>query len=167
MSAPAEQTQLDRDHHRDIATRADCEVLVRAFYSRALQDPVIGFLFTDVARLDLEAHIPRITSFWATVLLGSRSYGGGAFRPHLDLHLKAPLRRGHFNRWLDLWSATVDDLFSGERAELAKSHADRVASAFESRLRSFDEQQPRFTAGTAGAVILPLVHHVGGGTKPG
>ena len=65
----------------DIETRADCERLVRAFYGRALEDPIIGFIFTDVAKLDLEAHVPRITSFWETILLGAQSYGGGAFRP--------------------------------------------------------------------------------------
>src|SRR5919202_6306458 len=64
----------------DISSRDDCERLVRAFYTRAFADPLIGFLFTDVARLDLEAHVPRITSFWETILLGARSYGGGAFR---------------------------------------------------------------------------------------
>ena len=48
----------------DIETRADCERLVRAFYERALVDPVIGWLFTDVAKLDLEEHVPRITDFW-------------------------------------------------------------------------------------------------------
>jgi hemoglobin len=118
----------------DIDTREDCERLVRAFYGRALQDPVIGYLFTDVAKLDLEAHVPRITSFWETILLGARSYGGGAFAPHAALHMKSPLRRGHFERWLWLWHTTVDELFAGERAELAKAHATRVAGAFHRRL---------------------------------
>jgi hemoglobin len=118
----------------DIADRADCERLVRAFYGRALTDPLIGWIFTDVAKLDLEAHVPVLTSFWATVLLGARSYGGGAFRPHAVLHAKIGLQGGHFDRWLVLWDATVDELFAGERAEQAKAHAHRVASAFEQRL---------------------------------
>jgi hemoglobin len=122
------------DTKPDIATRADCERLVRAFYGQALQDPIIGWLFVDVAQLDLEAHVPRITSFWETILLGAQSYGGGAFRPHAELNAKAQLRGGHFERWLWLWHRTVDELFSGERAELAKSHADRVAGAFHARL---------------------------------
>jgi hemoglobin len=120
----------------DIETRAACERLVRVFYSRALEDPVIGFLFTDVARLDLEAHVPVIASFWETILLGARSYGGGAFRPHAALHARAPLREGHFARWLVLWRTTVDELFAGERAELAKAHAERVAQAFHARLQA-------------------------------
>lgn len=119
---------------RDIEDRSDCERLVRAFYTRALSDPVIGFIFTDVARLDLEAHVPRITAFWETILLGAQSYSGGAFRPHALIHARAPLRRGHFERWLWLWRTTVDELFAGPRAELAKSHAARVAAAFHGRL---------------------------------
>jgi hemoglobin len=121
---------------RDIETRADCEALVRAFYGRALEDPIIGWIFVDVARLDLEAHIPVLASFWETILLGARSYGGGAFRPHAVLHQKVGLRAGHFERWLALWHATVDELFAGPRAEEAKAHAERVAHAFHRRLEA-------------------------------
>ena len=123
------------DGLRDIESRADCERLVRTFYGRALEDPIIGFIFVDVAKLDLEAHVPRITSFWETILLGAQSYSGGAFRPHAELHAKVRLRAGHFERWLALWSATVDELFAGDRADLAKAHALRVGRAFHQRLQ--------------------------------
>jgi hemoglobin len=122
----------------DIQDRADCERLVRAFYGRALTDPVIGFIFVDVARLDLEEHVPRIASFWETILLGAQSYGGGAFAPHAVLNTKVRLRAGHFERWLWLWRTTVDELFAGDRAELAKMHADRVARAFHARLQMME-----------------------------
>lgn len=121
---------------RDIETRADCERLVRAFYGRALVDPIIGWIFVDVAKLDVEAHVPRIASFWETILLGARSYGGGAFAPHAALNARVRLRAGHFERWLLLWRATIDELFVGERAELAKAHALRVAHAFYGRLQA-------------------------------
>jgi hemoglobin len=139
----------------DIESRDDCERLVRAFYARAFADPVIGFLFVDVAKLDLEAHVPTITSFWETILLGAQSYGGGAFRPHYALHLKVPLRAGHFERWLALWCATVDERFAGERAELAKAHATRVAHAFHRRL---DALSPP-AAAPAGPVGLAVTRH--------
>jgi hemoglobin len=120
----------------DIENRADCERLVRAFYGRALQDPMIGWIFVDVAKLDVEAHVPVIASFWETILLGAQSYSGGAFRPHAALNARVRLRAGHFERWLVLWRATVDELFAGERAELAKAHALRVARAFHGRLEA-------------------------------
>jgi hemoglobin len=124
----------------DISDREDCERLVRAFYGRALTDPVIGFIFVDVAHLDLDEHAPKIASFWETILLGAQSYAGGAFRPHAMINAQVRLRAGHFERWLWLWRTTVDELFAGPRAELAKTHAERVARAFHARLRMLDSQ---------------------------
>jgi hemoglobin len=120
----------------DIETVADCEQLVRAFYGKAMADDRIGWIFTEVAELDLEQHIPVIASFWATNLLGSKSYRGGAFGPHARLHEKAGgLCQDHFERWLVLWCQTVDELFDGPIAAAAKVHALRVANAFYGRLQ--------------------------------
>ncbi len=150
----------------DIQNRDDCERLVRTFYGRALTDPVIGFIFVDVARLDLEAHVPRITSFWETILLGRQTYSGGAFRPHAVLHARVPFRRGHFERWLWLWQTTVDELFAGDRAEEAKAHAVRVAAAFHSRLNrgssagdpEEDPEPASIPAAPGNEGGLPMVH---------
>lgn len=144
MDAPAEPPR------HDVETREDCEQLVRAFYGRALVDPIIGWLFTDVARLDLEAHVPQITSFWETILLGTRSYDGSPFAPHAEIHAKAGLQAGHFGRWLALWTMTVDELFAGPRAELAKTHAVRVAQAFHRRLQAFPSPGNPDPTGDAG-----------------
>lgn len=126
----------------DIETREDVERLVRAFYGSAMDDPMIGYLFTDVAQLDLEAHVPEITSFWETILLGAQSYRGGAFRPHAELHRKSPLRGGHFERWLVIWTSTVDELFEGPHADYAKHHATRVARAFYGRIATLGQPTP-------------------------
>jgi hemoglobin len=142
----------------DIETRADCERLVRAFYSKALVDPIIGWIFVDVAKLEVEAHVPQIASFWETILLGAHSYAGGAFAPHAALHMKTRLRGGHFERWLWLWSATVDELFAGERAELAKSHAQRVARAFHSRL---DDMSAAMLTPADASVVTVIKHGAG------
>jgi hemoglobin len=147
----------EHDARHDIQDRADCERLVRAFYGKALEDPIIGFIFTDVAKLDLEAHVPRITSFWQTVLLGERTYGGGAFGPHVHLHERVELKRGHFDRWLALWFGTVDELFAGERADLAKVHALRVASAFHTRLQAFPS--PADAVPLPGAAGIAVTRH--------
>lgn len=137
---------------RDIQDRADCELLVRRFYSQALVDSLIGWIFTDVAKLDLESHVPRIASFWESVLLGAQSYPGGAFAPHAALHARAGLQPGHFARWLLLWNRSVDELFCGDRAEQAKAHAARVAAAFQRRLGVLGGG-PRATSPTGGLQI--------------
>jgi hemoglobin len=139
----------------DIETRADCERLVRAFYGRALVDPIIGFIFVDVAKLDLDAHVPTIASFWETVLLAGRSYSGGAFRPHAELNAKVRLRGAHFDRWVQLWCATVDELFAGDRANLAKGHAHRVARAFHQRLQGLPEPSTEASA----PITLKVTEH--------
>ncbi len=141
------------DDHPDITSDEDIDRLVRAFYTRALHDPVIGWLFTDVAHLDLEAHLPRIAAFWATILLGAGTYSGGAFAPHAALHAKAELRHGHFERWLWLWRETINARFAGPRAEQAKAHAARVATAFEQRLGEPDHPVPH-----AEGPSLPVIH---------
>jgi hemoglobin len=128
---------MSSDQLPDIETRADCERLVRAFYGKAMEDELIGWIFTDVAHLDLEEHVPVITSFWETVLLGDRSYFGSAFGVHAKIHAKAELKQAHFERWLILWCRTVDELYDGERAAMAKVHALRVANAFHGRLASY------------------------------
>jgi hemoglobin len=148
MRSPGELT--------DIEDRADVERLVRAFYGRALADPMIGYLFTDVAHLDLEAHVPQITAFWETILLGAQTYRGGAF---LALNAQSPLRAGHFERWLLLWTTTVDELFAGPRAEVAKAHALRVAGAFHRRLQGLPDDAPA----TASAPLSITVTRHGAG----
>ena len=125
---------------------------MRRFYSRALVDPLIGWIFVDVAKLDLEAHVPKVASFWETVLLGGRSYGGGAFAPHAAVHARARLRKAHFDRWLVLWSESVDDGYTGPTAEQAKAHAQRVARAFHNRL----EGRPDPTDGVSAPLTLAI-----------
>lgn len=143
----------------DIATREDCERLVRAFYARAMTDTMIGYLFVDVAKLDLDEHIPVIASFWETILLGAPSYRGGAFGPHARLHAMAGLKAGHFERWLELWRQTVDELFAGERAELAKAHALRVARAFHRRLATMPVAARPAADATLAAGGLAITRH--------
>ena len=140
---------------RDIESRDDLEQLVWAFYGRAFEDPIIGWIFTDVAKLDLPSHVPTITSFWETLVLGVQSYSGGAFAPHAELHRKVGLQSGHFERWLALWYQTVDEHFAGPKAELTKATAFRLGNAFRGRLQSVPS--PRDAAPSGGG--LPLSHH--------
>ncbi len=123
---------------RDIETRDDCEQLARAFYEKAFADERLGPVFVDVAQLDLESHLPRITDFWESRLLGATSYGGGAFAPHFALHQLTPLTPELFNRWLVLWFATVDERHARAAADTAKDLAQRVATAFSANLARFD-----------------------------
>ncbi len=67
---------------RDIETRDDIELLMQAFYKKVMKDEMIGFIFTDVAQLDLAHHLPIITDFWENVLFNSGIYNRNAMLPH-------------------------------------------------------------------------------------
>jgi hemoglobin len=127
----------------DIRDRDDIVGVLRTFYGRAFEDPLLGPVFVDVAQLDLEAHLPTICDFWATILLGDRSYRGGAFAPHVRLHQQVELTREHFDRWVELWTGTVTELHEGEVADRAIAHAVRVADAFSARLNGYGPLQIR------------------------
>lgn len=111
----------------DINNRDDIQSIVEQFYKKVFSDPIIGYIFTDVAKVDLQEHIPLITDFWSSSLFGERSYRGNAFKAHVDLNDKLQLMPGHFTRWLYLFNQTVDQNFAGENAELIKLRADMIA----------------------------------------
>ncbi|MFT3931727.1 MAG: group III truncated hemoglobin [Spongiibacteraceae bacterium] len=118
----------------DIETAADIDRLIETFYQRyVLTDPIIGFFFTDIAQIDLGAHlapsshIKKVSAFWQLQLLGTIGYTGQTFAVHRDLHAQAQLTEDHFHRWLHLFETTVDELFSGPRAETAKQRAHTIA----------------------------------------
>jgi len=113
----------------DIAGREDILRLVETFYTRAFADPLIGPIFTQVVHMDLARHMPIMADFWQTVLFKAGLYSRNALQVHFDINAKEPLTLEHFNRWLQLWTATVDELFSGEKAELAKVQAHRIAGS--------------------------------------
>ena len=47
---------------------------------------------------------------------------------HVDLHAKSPIKTEHFDRWLKLFHSTMDSLFEGTIAELAKKRALSIAT---------------------------------------
>jgi hemoglobin len=118
----------------DLATRDDIDRLLRRFYSRAMVDDLIGYLFTEVALLDLEHHLTRIGNFWEQVLLQRPVYFGQPIAAHLPLHQAATLQAAHFQRWFLLWAEAVDELFAGEVATQAKQRAAIIAESMQYRL---------------------------------
>ncbi|MFK7846514.1 MAG: group III truncated hemoglobin, partial [Rhodothermales bacterium] len=111
----------------DIRDRKDIMHLVDTFYKQVLVDDVIGFIFTDVAKLDLDAHMPTMYDFWETTLLGEMKYNRNAMLKHIELNQKEPLLPAYFDRWLLLWERTVSANFAGEKADLAIKKANHIA----------------------------------------
>jgi truncated hemoglobin YjbI len=118
----------------DLGDRTDVDSLVRAFYRAAFADPLIGPIFTDIAKMDLAHHLPIIGDFWQTVLFGSAVYRRNALRIHQVLNTRVHLGQPEFDRWLSIWKATVDAHFAGPIAERAKLQASRIAGSMQRRL---------------------------------
>jgi hemoglobin len=113
----------------DIATEADVKRLVDAFYEKVNADELLSPVFNEIAAVQW-AHLPVMYSFWSSILLGTASYYGRPFPKHLAL----PVRREHFDRWLQLFTGTVDELFEGDKAEEAKMRGYSIAQVFQYRM---------------------------------
>lgn len=120
----------------DIRDRTDIEKLVITFYERAFADDALGHIFVDVADMNLIEHLPHMCDFWEVVLFKTATYGRNAFDAHQKLHAIEPLTPQLFQRWEDLWHDTVDELFQGEKANLAKVHASRMSGSIQRRLEN-------------------------------
>lgn len=130
---------------RDIETRKDIDDLMIVFYNRAFEDDMLGYIFKDVARLDLDHHLPIIGDFWESLLLSNPVYQRHRRNPlqvHAVLDAKSPLEPKHFYRWLDIFHRAVDEMFAGERATFAKLRAEAIANRF----MNFLGQVPDFRA---------------------
>ncbi|MEP7142854.1 MAG: group III truncated hemoglobin [Ferruginibacter sp.] len=112
----------------DISNRNDIEKLIIHFYEKVKPNPVIGFIFTSVVDMDWEHHIPVIVDFWETILLDNPVYKKNAMEIHYELDKKIPLQKIYFETWLSLFTATVDELYEGKTATLAKNRAKSIAS---------------------------------------
>ncbi len=115
-----------------IESRQDVRLLVDAFYAAIRKDGLLGPIFNErIPERRWPAHLEKLTDFWETNLFGIARFKGNPSRKHVDLdrHLLSTITAHHFEHWLGLWCATVDELFEGERAEQAKSAARRMASA--------------------------------------
>lgn len=113
---------------KDIETREDIALLMREFYNRLLTDPAISYIFTDVAKINLEAHLPHLTDFWELSVLHTGTYKKNVMQMHLDLNNKERLTNTHFDVWLRHFNQSVDDLFSGSNAEKIKTRALSIAT---------------------------------------
>ncbi len=119
---------------KDINGRKDIELLVNEFYKKVQVDPVIGYIFSDIARVNWEKHLPTMYDFFENMLFYTGSYSGNPMELHKHLHRVAPLTPGHFKQWYKLFSTTVDELFTGSTAELVKQRAKSIATVIQIKL---------------------------------
>lgn len=99
--------------------------LVETFYGRVLAHPELGPVFD--ARLSgrWPEHMAKMKSFWSAVAFKNGAYGGKPVQAHLGVANMTP---DLFPKWLDLFSATLDDIAPNAEAKAwFMATADRIA----------------------------------------
>jgi hemoglobin len=119
---------------KDIETEADIELLVNSFYDKVKENPVIGYIFNDIAAVNWERHLPVMYNFWSNAIFYSGGYTGNPLIAHKHLDKLFPLTTAHFSEWNKLFTTTVDELFEGEKANLAKQRALSISTVMQIEL---------------------------------
>ncbi|MBL7471277.1 group III truncated hemoglobin [Robertkochia sediminum] len=116
---------------KEIQNRNDIAQLVAAFYARVREHEHLGPIFNKVIT-DWPAHLEILTTFWESQLFLNRSYMGNPIKKHQDTDkaVNHSITMEHFGQWLELWIATIDEHFTGERAWIAQNRARKMATMF-------------------------------------
>lgn len=104
--------------------------VVVEFYRLASRDDLLGPVF-EMHVEEWDGHLARMTDFWSAALLRSGRYSGKPVEQHRAID---DLSLGHFDRWLELFEATVRDLCSDREAEAFLVRARRMRDAMSKAL---------------------------------
>ena len=115
---------------QQILTLDDIKLLVDTFYQRIQADALLGPIFNERIQNNWPIHLDKMYRFWQTVLLEQYTYNGRPFPPHAQL----PVGPEHFAHWLALFTTTVDELFTGDKATEAKWRAGKMAEMFQHKI---------------------------------
>lgn len=118
---------------QDISTLDDIRLLVNTFYEKVQNDDLIGPIFNEKMIGRWPEHLEKMYRFWQTLLLEEHTYSGSPFPPHKHL----PVNQSHFDRWMEIFTKTVDSLFVGKLAEEAKIRAANMAYMFNYKIEYF------------------------------
>ena len=119
---------------KDIENRDDLLRMMQRFYEKLLTDPSISYIFTDVAKIDLVPHLHILVDFWDMVLFQADTYRKNVLQLHLNLNHETSLTKEHFETWLGHFNATVNELFEGNKAFMAKERAKSIATVMQIKI---------------------------------
>lgn len=109
---------------KKIESREDISLLVNTFYSKVRKNELLGPIFNGIIK-DWPSHLELLTDFWETNLFFQRKYFGNPMHAHVEVDKKVggTINELHFGTWINLWHETINELFEGETAEIAKNRA--------------------------------------------
>ena len=102
------------------------ERLVRGFYVKVRKDAVLAPIF-DARIRDWEPHLAQMCAFWSSVALMSGRYHGTPMVKHMPL----PVDAGHFDRWLEVFEITANEICTPVAAAHFVERARRIAASLE------------------------------------
>ncbi len=126
----------------DIRDKQDIIQIVNAFYDKVKQDPQISHFFTEVKQVDWDKHLPKMYNFWDNIVFYTNNYTGNPMQIHKNIHSLHTLTEADFKQWYSLFTATVDELFEGDNAELIKQRALSIATIMQIKIVSKQEILP-------------------------
>ena len=124
---------------KDIVNRIDIELLVNYFYGKIVESKELGFIFQEVAKVNWSTHLPIMYDFWENIILFTGTYEGNPMNLHQHLQRIAPLNETHFFQWNKLFIGTVDELFAGEKANLAKQRAISISRILKEKILAYQQ----------------------------
>ena len=113
---------------KNLESREDIELLVNSFYDKVVKDETIGFFFKDIIKVDWDKHLPKMYSFWESILFGQMSYKGNPMAVHFPINQLEAMEKRHFEKWLELWKQTIEENFIGENASTAITKSENIAN---------------------------------------
>lgn len=105
------------------------ETIVRTFYNRVRADSLLGPIFEKHIQ-HWEPHLQNMFAFWSAIMLHTRRYNG---RP-MPKHVALPIDAEYFDRWLQIFNNTVEQLCVKEDALLFMEKAKQIAFSLEKGL---------------------------------
>lgn len=113
---------------KNLESREDIELLVNSFYEKVVGDETIGFFFKDIIKVDFQKHLPKMYSFWESILFGQMTYKGNPMAVHFPINQLEAMEKKHFERWLELWRQTIEENFTGLNASMAITKSENIAN---------------------------------------
>ena len=113
----------------DIQNREDVALLVNTFYTKVRANDELGPIFNTAIK-DWDTHLIHLTNFWESQLFRKNVFSGNPLKKHVEVdgNNNNQLTNDLFGLWLQFWLGTIDELFKGELANLAKDRARNIAS---------------------------------------
>lgn len=115
--------------------------LVHGFYHRVRQDPVLGPVFSERIT-DWGPHLEKMGAFWHSVALMTGTYKGAPMPAHVAL----PVEWAHFERWLELFRLTAQEICTPAGAAHVIERAERIARSLNMAIEDHQSRQSDMTA---------------------